>query len=72
MGRLEQFKVGDLIKLKRAHGDFGRALAIVLSRPLGWMAGRMKIQYFDKVAPFMTDPLRWKIVSRTSKMKKKC
>ena len=72
MGRLEQFKVGDLIKLKRAHGDFGRALAIVLSLPLSALFSRMKIQYFDKPQPFMTDPLLWKIVSKASKMQKKC
>ena len=69
---MEQFKVGDLIKLKRATRLPGDALAIVLSVAASPLFGRMKIQYFDKVEPFMTDPLHWKIVSRTSKMKKKC
>jgi hypothetical protein len=76
---MEQFKVGDLIKLKRDHrrGDAAllgapKALAIVLSLPLSELFSRMKIQYFDKPQPFMTDPLLWKIVSKASKMQKKC
>ena len=79
MGRLEQFKVGDLIKKKRDHRrrdaallGAGNALAIVLDVSSPPLFGRMKIQYFDKVEPFMTDPLRWKIVSKASKMQKKC
>ena len=73
MGRIEQFKVGDLIKLKRSqHRPPGDTLAIVLSLPLSALFSRMKIQYFDKPHPFVTDPLHWKIVSKTSKMKKKC
>ena len=69
---MEQFKVGDLIKLKRATRLPGDALAIVLSLPLSALFSRMKIQYFDKPQPFMTDPLLWKIVSKASKMQKKC
>ena len=69
---MEQFKVGDLIKLKRATRLPGDALAIVLSVPLSALFSRMKIQYFDKQQPYMTDPLLWKIVSRTSKLQKKC
>tara|TARA_Y100001951_G_scaffold94701_1_gene91437 strand:- start:5 stop:229 length:225 start_codon:yes stop_codon:yes gene_type:complete len=74
---MEQFKVGDLIKLKRPlrHREDPSpddALAIVLSAPLSALFNRMKIQYFDKQQPYMTDPLLWKIVSRTSKMQKKC
>ena len=73
---MEQFNVGDLIKLKRSHCHRSRLpgdeLAIVLSVAASPLFGRIKIQYFDKVQPFMTDPLNWKVVSRTSKMKKKC
>ena len=71
---MEQFKVGDLIKLKRSRRPpaSGDALAIVLSAAASPLFGRMKIQYFDKVEPFMTDPLHWKIVSKASKMQKKC
>ena len=65
---MEQFKVGDLIKLKRATRLPGDALAIVLNVAATPLFGRMKIQYFDKVEPFMTDPLHWKIVSKASKM----
>ena len=65
---MEQFKVGDLIKLKRSHRSRSRLpgdeLAIVLSVAASPLFGRMKIQYFDKVQPFMTDPLNWKVVSR--------
>ena len=65
---MEQFKVGDLIKLKRDHRHRNPtragALAIVLSVPLSALFSRMKIQYFDKQQPYMTDPLLWKIVSR--------
>jgi len=68
---MEQFKVGDLIKLKRAHHrPPGDTLAIVLSVAATPLFSRMKIQYFDKVQPFMTDPLHWQIVSRTSKNEK--
>ena len=72
-----QFKVGDLIKLKRPHRHRESPkpddeLAIVLSLPLSALFSRMKIQYFDKPQPFMTDPLLWKIVSKASKMQKKC
>ena len=74
---MEQFKVGDLIKLKRPHRHRESPkpddeLAIVLRLPLSELFSRMKIQYFDKPHPFVTDPLHWKIVSKTSKMKKKC
>jgi hypothetical protein len=69
---MEQFKVGDLIKLKRATRPPDDALAIVLSLPVSELFSRMKIQYFDKPQPFMTDPLLWKIVSKSSKMQKKC
>jgi len=73
---MEQFKVGDLIRLKRAHRHRNPtragALAIVLSPSASALFNRMKIQYFDKVKPFMTDPLLWKIVSKASKMQKKC
>ena len=66
---MEQFEVGDLIKLKRPHRHRADpspvdALAIVLSAPLSALFSRMKIQYFDKPQPFMTDPMLWKIVSR--------
>ena len=74
---MEQFKVGDLIKLKRPHRHRESPkpddeLAIVLSVASSPLFGRIKIQYFDKVQPFMTDPLNWKIVSKASKMQKKC
>ena len=62
---MDQFKVGDLIKLKRAHHrPPGDTLAIVLSVAASPLFGRMKIQYFDKPQPFMTDPLQWKLASR--------
>jgi|TARA_R110002110_G_scaffold313965_4_gene527215 hypothetical protein len=65
---MEQFEVGDLIKLKRSHGPGqwprGDELAIVLNVPLSALFSRMKIQYIDKQQPYMTDPLLWKIVSR--------
>ena len=65
---MEQFEVGDLIKLKRSHRPRSRLpgdeLAIVLSVAASPLFGRMKIQYFDKPQPFMTDPLQWKLVSR--------
>jgi len=62
---MEQFKVGDLIKLKRAHHrPPGDTLAIVLSVAASPLFGRIKIQYFDKPQSFMTDPLQWKLVSR--------
>ena len=65
---MEQFKAGDLIKLKRSYRHRNPKpddeLAIVLSLPLSALFSRMKIQYFDKPQPFMTDPLLWKIVSR--------
>jgi len=65
---MEQFEVGDLIKLKRPHRHRESPkpddeLAIVLSLPLSALFSRMKIQYFDKVEPFMTDPLLWKVAS---------
>jgi len=76
---MEPFKVGDLIMPKRDHRrrdaallGAPKALAIVLSLPLTALFSRMKVQYFDKVEPFMTDPLHWKIVSKASKMQKKC
>ena len=66
---MEQFEVGDLIKLKRPlrHRENPKPddkLAIVLSLPLSALFSRMKIQYFDKPQPYMTDPMLWKIVSR--------
>jgi hypothetical protein len=76
---MEQFKVGDLIMMKRDHRHYGppslgpgNALAIVLDAGATPLFSRMKVQYFDKVEPFMTDPLHWKIVSKASKMQKKC
>ena len=76
---MEPFKVGDLIMMKRdqrrrdaALLGAPKALAIVLNLPLSALFSRMKIQYFDKPQPFMTDPLLWKIVSKASKMQKKC
>ena len=76
---MEPFKVGDLIMMKRdqrrrdaALLGAPKALAIVLNVSLSALFSRMKIQYFDKVEPFMVDPLHWKIVSKASKMQKKC
>jgi hypothetical protein len=65
---MEQFKVGDLVKLKEhrrhRHSRPGDAVAIVLSVAASPLFGRIKIQYFDNVEPFMTDPLHWEVVSR--------
>ena len=68
---MEQFKVGDLIMMKRdqrrrdaALLGAPKALAIVLNVSLSALFSRMKIQYFDKQHPYMTDPQLWKIVSR--------
>ena len=73
---MDQFKVGDLIKLKEhrrhRHSHPSDALAIVVDVAATPLFSRMKIQYFDKPQPFMTDPLLWKIVSKASKMQKKC
>ena len=60
----DQFKVGDLIKLKPNYRCADDSLAIVVSVAASALFGRIKIQYFDRVEPFMTDPLRWTVVSK--------
>ena len=62
---MEQFKVGDLVRLKKFADDpLRNHVAIVLNVGATMLFDRMKIQFFSSDRPEMADPLHWELVSR--------